>query len=188
MRRALLSLAAILALPLALSAQVEIGLDAGLSITNPDDDDDNLVTFAIPGTAPSSSFLQGGAVRLGFPFAERFVFEPLVSFTRFDIDDEAYTQLTLIPGVVALFGEPDAVRFYLRGEFLFAYVSDFDEESGVQVGFGGAAGLRKPLGDAAFLRLEGGFDKVNENDDADAPELFGYKHFRVLVGLSAIIG
>lgn len=89
--------------------------------------------------------------------------------------------LGFVPGINILLGESGG---YLRGEGAVNRVSA-GGESQSQYGFGGAIGVRMPVDDAVFVRLEGGFDRWLEDQDNF---LEAHNEFRILVGVSALVG
>ena len=84
-------------------------------------------------------------------------------------------------------GDAKDKQFYVRGEAGLMRMSSDNgttSSSATQYAFGGAAGLRMPLGDAALFRVEGGVDKWLENQDDG---LLGSWQIRGVVGISAIV-
>lgn len=170
MRRALLLTIGLLVAPAVVAAQVEIGMDAALSIYSYDNDAiDSETSIDIPGEY----------VRIGFPAGETLIVESTLGLSHSSQGDNSYTTILLLPGVNFLVGE----QFYVRGEAGLWRGSDGDN-SQTQYAFGGAAGLRMPLGDAALFRVEAGVDKWLENEDDFLP---GAWDIRGSVGVSAVI-
>jgi len=174
MKRSLVLALVLMFAPAMASAQVEIGLDAGLGISKVDDADNTGVSFGIP---------VSGA-RIGFMGGETLVIETLIDFGYNKIGDTKLTGLSLVPGVNLLLGE----QFYVRGEAGLSYAkvsSTGVDASTTQYLFGAGAGIRKPLGDGALLRLEGAVDRKLENTDDGIPASWD---IRGVVGISAVVG
>jgi hypothetical protein len=160
--------------PAMASAQVEIGVDAGFNYEKIDDVDDSFFGFGIPVSG----------IRVGFMGGETLVIETLIDLDYSKFGDSSSTSLGLVPGVNFLLGE----QFYVRGEAGLAYFS-FDngttDGSTTQYLFGAGAGIRKPLGDGALLRLEGAVDRLLENSDDGIPASWDV---RAVIGVSAVVG
>lgn len=173
MKRSLVLTLALLVAPALVSAQAEVGLDAGFTISSIQDVNDNVNSFALPGQW----------ARVGFSAGETLMVESLIGFDWSSQGDYSSSTLLLMPGLNLLFAE----KFYVRGEagLLRLSVSDtgFDASS-TQYGFGGAVGLRNMLGDAAVLRLEAGVDRWLENTDDGVP---ARTDIRIGAGISAVI-
>lgn len=173
MKRALLLALGLLAAPTLASAQVEVGLDAGLTFEKITDVDDAAISIGIP--------LSGA--RVGFAAGDQLIVETRLGFDWGKQGDTSATSLGLVPGVNFLFGD----GMYARGEAGLSYAS-FDtgtvDASSTQYMFGAAVGMRRSLGQGALLRLEAGLDRLLENEDDGIPSswLFG-----VAVGVSAVI-
>ena len=159
----------LLVLPMPALSQVEIGIDAGLSIAILDEGD-NLTTFSIP----------SGHLRFGFPAGDRVIIEPLLTFALIS-GDGTFTATSLMPGIVYLFSDSGDSQFYVRGEAGLLLLTG-GGESASQLGVGGAVGLRRPAGDNLILRLEGGFDTWFDNDDFESRN-----ELRALVGFSVVV-
>lgn len=174
MKRVFVLALALLFAPAVVSAQVEIGLDAGLNINKVDDANDTGFGFHVPTMG----------ARVGFMAGESAVVETILSFGYDKLGDNSSTSIDLIPGLNFLVGE----QFYVRGEAGLSYAK-FDNgttsASATQYLFGAGAGIRQTLGDAALLRLEAGIDRLLENTDDGIPASW---NFRVVVGVSAIAG
>jgi hypothetical protein len=174
MKRSFVLALSLLFTPALVSAQVEIGLDAGFSLESIDDVDDNVTSFGLP-----TSY-----ARVGFPAGEMIVVETVLGFDWASVGDQSASELALVPGVNVLLGE----QFYVRGEAGLMR-SSFDpgtgSESTTQYLFGGGAGVRIPLGDAALFRAEAAVDRWLENSDDFIP---ASTQFRIGVGVSAIVG
>jgi hypothetical protein len=164
--------------PVLVAAQVEIGLDAGVNVRVFDDvsgvSTDSQMEFDVP----------SDWARVAFAAGDNLLVETLVSFERTSQGDESTGRIVIIPGVVFLLGE----QLYVRGEAGLARTS-FDpgtaSASATQYLFGGAAGLRMPLGDNALFRIEGGLNRAMEADD-DFFIPAGW-NIRGGVGISAVI-
>jgi len=173
MKRALLLALGLLVAPSVASAQLEVGLDAGLTYEKVQDEDDAAIGIGLP--------LSGA--RLGFAGGEQIIVETRLDFGWDKQGDESSTSLALLPGVNFLFGE----NMYVRGEVGLSYFS-FDngvvDGSFTQYIFGGAVGMRRPVGEGALVRLEAGVDRLLENSDDFQPAswLIG-----LTVGVSAIV-
>jgi len=179
MKRILVLALGLLVVPAAASAQLELGLDAGVAVTSFDDvggfSSDSQTEIDIP----------THWARLGFAAGETIMVETLVSVEYGKEGDESAMSLLLLPGINFLLGE----QFYVRGEAGLSYVSvdpGTGSLSGTQYIFGGAAGLRVPLGDMAIFRAEAGVARLTEVDsDFFIPSGIV---IRGGVGISAIIG
>ncbi|MDX1646386.1 MAG: hypothetical protein R3304_04505 [Longimicrobiales bacterium] len=169
MKRIFLLSVALMLAPTMLAAQVEIGIDGGLSIESVDDANDDVTSFSVPTSG----------LRVGFMGGETVVIESRVALAYTSVGDFSLTRLTLVPGVNVLLGE----QFYVRGEAGLAYVSD-DDDSLTQFLLGAAAGLRVPVADGVLFRAEGGFDRWLENEDEFIRASW---EIRLLAGLSAVI-
>lgn len=173
MRRSLVLAFGLLLVPSIVAAQVEIGVDGGLSIESIDDADENITAFSIPNTE----------VRVGFWAGEALIIETRFGLDWTSVGDFSFTGLGFVPGVNFLFGE----RFYARGEAGFVYLAEddgADDESATQLLLGAAAGMRVPVVDNIVFRLEGGLDRWLENEDEFIPASW---EFRIVAGLSAMV-
>jgi hypothetical protein len=182
MKRTLVLALGLLVAPTLVSAQVEIGLDAGLAISsfsNPEGftgDIDGVTTFGLPGQW----------ARVAFAAGESILVESLVGFEFLSEGDYSENTILLMPGINYLVGE----QFYVRGEVGLIRFSESDtgfSESLTQYGFGGAAGMRIPLGDAALFRLEAGVDRWLEVKEAGFTTALGRTDIRVGAGISAVV-
>jgi hypothetical protein len=172
MKRSIVLTLGLLAIPTFATAQVEIGIDAGLSIESIDDVDDNVTSFSIP-----------SGVRLGFGAGESVLVESRVAFERRSQGDVSITALGFVPGINFLVGE----QLYLRGEAGLSYLkldSGTDDGSVTQYMLGGAAGLRIPVRDNVLFRPELGVVRFLENTDDGIPANW---EFRLQAGISAVI-
>ena len=168
-------LALLALLPATASAQLEVGIEAGLSI-NTFDGPDNLTGISIP-TSPA---------RLGVEAAENLMIEMLFNVARVSQGESSNSVLTLIPGLNFALGESGA---YARGEVAIqraAFDTGGSDGSRTQFGLGGAIGLKKPIeGSPVFYRLEAGFDRWLENED---DQLAAFNAIRFLFGLTMVVG
>jgi hypothetical protein len=174
MKRILVLTLGLLVAPAVVSAQVEIGLDAGLSIEMISDVDDNFIGFAIPSSG----------MRVGFMAGEQIIVETRLGVDYLKFGDTSGSSVDIAPGINFLVND----QFYVRGEAGLSR-SSFDDGTGsvssTQYLFGGAVGIRRPLGDGAVLRLEGGVDRWLENSDDFIP---ASTEIRLGVGVSAVVG
>ena len=175
-RTAAALLVAFLLVPTATSAQVELGIDGGLTVDIPDiDGADNLNTISFP-----ASWL-----RVGFGAMEMISVETMLAFQRLSEGDASASSILLMPGVNVALGESG---FYVRGEVGLQRASfDFDGngDSQTQFGLGAAAGLKKAIADGPIaFRLEGGLAKWLEKEEDGVP---GYTSIRILMGISATV-
>jgi len=173
-RTAVTLITALLLIPVGVNAQVELGIDAGLTVDMYDDQGgfeiDNLNSLALP-----ASWL-----RVGFGATEMISVETAVSFQRLSQGDNSLTTIVLVPGVNIAIGESG---FYLRGEAGLQRISD-DDDGVTQFSVGAAAGLKKAIKDGPIsFRLEGGFAKWLEKEG----EALGYNRLRILMGISATV-
>jgi hypothetical protein len=170
MKRMAFMLLALLVAPAAVQAQVEVGVDAGLTIDKASGSD-ALTTISVPASS----------VRIGFTAGDMVSVETLFSFIRASSGGESASNLALIPGVNVSLGEGG---FYIRGEAGLMRVS-FSDDSGTQFTVGGAAGLKKAVNDGPVsFRMEAGFGRWLENAD----DGFGaFTRIRLLLGISAAL-
>jgi hypothetical protein len=171
MRSILAGLCLLVAAPVAVHAQVEVGVDGGLVFNTGFETSDNVTQISIP----------TGRARVGFPMGELLTLETLLGFQRVSLGGESGSALNLLPGMNVRLGDGGG---YLRGEVAVARAS-FGGESETQWGFGGAVGVRMQVDDAVFFRLEGGFDRWLEDQDSFQE---AYNEIRITVGVSAIVG
>lgn len=171
----------LLVVPQMVSAQVEIGLDAGFGIAMPDADGAESITrFGVP-TGGFVPFASPPQVRVGFAAGETLLVESIVGFNYFSSDGESINTLLLMPGVNFLVGP----QFYVRGEAGLMRLGS-DDDSTTRYGFGAAGGLRRPLGGgAAVLRGEVGVDKWLETEEGFDD---GALDIHATIGISAVIG
>ncbi len=173
MKRTIVLALGLLLVPSVVAAQVEIGMDAGLSIESVDDDPDDLTSFSLPVSE----------VRVGFAAGEMMIVETRVALGYLSVDDFSATDFGLVPGVNVLLGD----RFYVRGEAGLMY-SSLDtgtaDESATQYLLGAGAGLRVPVVESVLFRAEAGVDRWLENEDEFIPASW---EFRLVAGVSAVI-
>jgi hypothetical protein len=182
MKRSLVLALALLIAPALVSAQVEVGLDAGFNIAMISEPDgftgniDNVNTFDLPSQA----------VRVAFSAGDMLLIESMVGFDWFKQGDSSDNTLLIMPGLNYLLGE----QFYVRGEvglYRYSESDGTDDFSYTQFGFGGAVGLRMPLGDAALFRVEAGLDRWLEAKDNDVIQQLAETDIRIGAGISAVI-
>ena len=175
MKRILVLALGLLAAPQVVSAQLEVGLDAGFGYSKIDDVDDALVNFSIPNLG----------ARVGFAAGPTMIIESLVLFDWTKFGDASATTIGIVPGLNFLINE----QLYLRGEAGLLYQSEDDgvspSDSQTQYLFGAGVGIRRPLGSGAVLRFEGAVDRALENTDEFLPASWD---IRATVGVSAVIG
>jgi len=176
MRRVLLIALGVLAMPALAQAQVEIGLDGGLAVRSVKNTDKQ-ISFDIP----------SADMRLGFASGESIIVETILGASYNKQGDNKFSWVNLTPGVNFLFS-PSA---YVRGEAgLMYYKTDngTTSDSSTQFQLGGAVGTRKMMGEGTVLRLEAGVDRALEKKDAGVVTMPASWNFRVLVGISAVVG
>lgn len=175
MKRTLVLALGLMMVPALASAQLEIGLDGGLTYSKDDGATDASIGIELP---------TSGA-RLGFAAGPQMIIE-----TRLGVDwqkegDASASLISLLPGLNYLI----TPQVYLRGEAGLSRFS-FDngagiEGSGTQYIFGAAVGMRRALGSGALLRLEAGADQALENTDDGIPANLS---IHATVGVSAVVG
>jgi hypothetical protein len=170
----------LLVVPQMVSAQLEIGLDAGFGIGMPDADGaDNITRFGVPsgGYVPFLS-----QARVGFAAGETLIVESILGFNYVSFgEDDSLNTLVLLPGVNFLVGP----QFYVRGEAGLIRVGSSGADAETQYGFGAGAGLRRSLGSGALLRAEVGADKWLETEEGADD---GLLDIHAVVGVSVVIG
>ncbi len=166
-------LAGLFALPVGAQAQLELGFDAGVYVEAIDvTDADNVTTVSIP--VPMA--------RVGFMATDMISVEVLATLQRISSGDGSFTELMFLPGVNVAIGESG---LYVRGEGGFLRLSD-EDDSETQYAAGLAAGFKQAIDDGpASVRVEAAYDKWFEDEEAFIP---GSDEFRILVGLSVLIG
>ena len=178
MKRTLVLGLGLLVVPAVVSAQLEVGLDAGFSILIPDDGSDNIKRFGVPSN-PLVPFLS--TLRVGFPAGETLLIESALGFTYASFGpNDSFNALFIMPGANFLLGD----QFYVRGEAGLMRLSDSGSDAQTQYAFGGGAGIRRPLGASALLRAEVAADKWLKDAGAG---LDGFLDIRAVVGVSAVI-
>jgi len=180
MKRSLVLALVLMFAPAMASAQVEIGLDAGFTISNYSEPD------GFTGTIDSDNnfSLPGQWARVAFSAGDMLLIESLVGFEWYKSGDFSDTSLLLMPGLNYLLGE----QFYVRGEVGLLRFTETDEDAITQYGFGGAAGMRMMLGDAAVFRVEAGVDRWLESKDSnDNITMLGRTDIRIGAGISAVV-
>ncbi len=176
MRRALLIALGVLAMPALAQAQVEIGVDAGLGIQSVKDADKQ-ISFDVP----------NADMRLGFASGESIIVETILGASYYKVGDYKQSWVDLTPGVNFLFS-PSA---YVRGEAgLMYYKTDngTTSDSSTQFQLGAAVGTRKMMGEGTVLRFEAGVDRALEKKDSGVVTIPASWNFRLLVGVSAVLG
>ncbi len=173
MKRTLVLALGLMVVPALASAQVELGLDAGLFYSDTQGAADAAIGLQVPFSG----------ARVGFAAGERLIVETRLSFDWFKQGGASGSGLVLVPGMNYLVND----QLYVRGEAGLSRDA-FDPGTGggsqTQYIFGGAVGMRRPLG-PALLRLEAGVDKALENTDDGIPSS---TEVHVSVGVSAVIG
>ena len=177
MKRTLVLALGLMLVPAVASAQFEVGLDVfGLTYSDVDGAQDAAIGVGLP--------LSG--MRVGFWGGETLLIE-----TRMEADwdkegDASATSLMLVPGVNFLV----TPQVYVRGEAGLQYFKldpgTGTSFSGTQYLFGAGVGMRRPLGEGAVLRLEGGLTKGLESLDG-AIAFASSTNIHVSAGVSAII-
>ena len=150
-------------------AQVEIGVDAGVTSTRVDGASLDVVQVDIPVQR----------LRVGFFLTPTVQVESSVGYSRVEVDDIASSTLQLGADlVVHLSDNPYAPQVYFAaGPGLLR--TDFGAGEETQVGVGGDIGLKLPAGDWMAVRLGVGFTRWLENDT-----LFGADEFGIFFGAS----
>ena len=174
MKRTLVLALGLMVVPAVVSAQLEIGLDSGLSYSDVDGATDATIGFSVP---------TSGA-RVAFAAGEQLLIETRLGFDWQKEGDASGNLLSLLPGVNFLVNE----QVYVRGEAGLSRFS-FDDGvnpsvSGTQYIFGAAVGMRRALGTGALLRLEAGVDKALENTGDGIPSILD---MHATIGVSAVI-
>ena len=174
MKRTLVLALGLLVVPAVAAAQVEIGLDGGLSYYDEDQAADAGILFNVPVSG----------TRIGFMAGPNMIIETRLGLGWFKQGDANGSSLDLIPGLNYMV----TPQVYVRGEAGLTRDS-FDPGTGggstTQYLFGGGVGMRRSLGAGAVLRLEGGVEMGMENQDDGIPS---YMEIHGTVGLSAVIG
>jgi len=175
MKRSMLFAMGLLLVPVAAHGQLEIGLDAGMSLNTGFEVGESETAFSIP----------TGYARVGVPAGNALSIEALLGFDYFSSGDNSVNQITFVPGANFSFGTGGG---YVRGEAAVTRVGSDNgttSNSSSQFGLGAAAGLKKAIaGGPVSYRLEAGFLRWLENAD-DGREAFN--QLRVLFGISAAV-
>lgn len=190
---ALVALSVCLLFPLTLSAQerpVEFGIDGGISVFMPDGDDaENLTIVGFP----NNSAFGVTAIRFGFFVSPRVAIEPRLAVTRSSDGDCSSALLDLFPSVLYHFKDFDRISLpYVRagaGLSHSRWDCGDDNDSDTQFGFGGGVGLKIPMAETAFIRLEAAYEKwLEQGDEGNWDEFVrGYSALRLSIGISAIL-
>jgi hypothetical protein len=169
------TLVLLLGLPAALHAQggrpIELGLDAGLSITIPDGGGDNITAVGIP----ASRF------RVGFFVSDVFEIEPSLSLALVSVGGETASEVGLQLGFVfhskPSRDQPQAF-FQVGGGFDYLNIAGFSD---VQFGVGAGVGGKFPVGDDFAVRVEADYIRGFESDNFVAAHtiqaLIGFSFF-----------
>lgn len=157
-----------------LTAQTELGLDAGVVIVDYDGGGNNLTTIAFPRQN----------VRFGFWMSELTTLELQTSLVRQSQGGNAVTQFGLEGAARYRLGEWDwdASVPFLRGGVGLTHrsVSDVDSDTQLHITLGG--GVDFPLTDPLAFRLEGRYEHRFESDRMVAANVFA-----ILVGLTVVL-
>jgi hypothetical protein len=164
----------LMVVPQVASAQVELGLDFfGISLHDEDGATDSEIGVSLPVSG----------MRIGFPAGAQMIIETRVEIDWSKQGDASGRDLMLMPGLNYLIND----QVYVRGE---AGLSNFSFDpgtgtsvSGTQYLFGGAVGMRRPLG-MGILRLEAGVVKGLENTDDGIPS---FLDIRAGAGASVVV-
>ncbi|MFQ5529664.1 MAG: outer membrane beta-barrel protein [Gemmatimonadota bacterium] len=151
------------------SAQVEIGVDAGLTSTRVDGSRLDVVQVDIPVQR----------LRVGFFVTPTVQLEPSIGYSRVEVDGIASSTLQLGTDLLVHLGrDPYAPQVYIAaGPSLLR--ADFGAGEETQVGVGGDLGLKLPAGGWMAVRLGVGYTRWLENDT-----LFGADEFGAFFGFS----
>ena len=156
-----------------LSAQdggVELGIDAGFTISIPDEGD-NLTSLSVP--------LQ--RLRAGFFLSDAMALEPAIAFNVLSGGGSTLTTISASASLLYhLSTDPTASRIYVRGGAGIVYIDA--DGSASQFGIEGGLGV-KTAGEPIFLRFEGVFGYNFENDDFQSSIDIG-----ALAGISVVTG
>lgn len=177
MKRVAMLTLALWVTPAFTAAQVEIGFDAGVVVSAVAGPDDNVTSAKLAAEWGRIAFVAGDAILI----------ETLLGFEYYGEGDYSENALLLMPGLNYLLGE----QFYVRGEVGLSRYAESDlgsDSSRTQYGFGGAAGLRVPLGDMALFRAEVGVDRWLEVTDGGLVAAPSRTDIRAVGGVSAVIG
>lgn len=156
----------------------EISLDGGLVFTSYDVSE-STTEFVLP-------FQQG---RLSVYVAPQWAVEGAFLVDYWSRDDASQSEFVLAPGLSYYLAPFDAGenRTYLSGYVVydrFGFDTGTVDGSQSQLGFGGRVGTKVPVGEVGFVRLEGGYTHLLENEDDG---LESANRFDLTVGLGAIL-
>ena len=156
---------AFLALVPPLSAQLEIGFDAGMRVEK------------MAGLSLTTFHAPSEQIRVG-SHGETLAFETLLSFTHQRARGQSATVIKVLPGLVYFL----PAGSYIRGEVGVMLIATVGSAS--QFAYGVAVGTKRAIGPGPlYLRIETGLDRWVENwNYAESSE------FRFLVGLSIVLG
>lgn len=177
MSRHLLALCPVLLVPFGLAAQerpIEVGIDGGLTFALVSDSED-ATTISIP----ESTF------RLGFFLSDRTELETPISFQRVSVEDFSLTTFSLTPQLLIHLGDDGGARPYVRfggGLRLVREGGPEGSDTATQWQAGGGVGIKLPVSEAAFVRLEGNLDRAFESDD-----LLGSTNIGLRVGIGMVV-
>ena len=136
------------------SAQVEIGVDAGLTSTRIDGSDLAVVQTDIPVQR----------LRLGFFIAPGVQIEPSLGYSRVEFDGVGQTTLQVGTDLVFHVGRNSfAPQLYVAGGPSILR-TDFGAGEETQLGVGGDVGLKVPVGGWMALRMGVGYTRWLESD------------------------
>lgn len=156
----------------------EISLDGGFVYTSYDVSE-SLTRFVLP-------FRQA---RMSVYVAPQVAVEGSFLFDYRSQDDASVSELLLAPGISYYFAPFDAGenRTYVSGLIAYNRVgfdTGLSDGSESQWGLGGRIGTKVPVGEVGFVRLEGGYTYLMENEDAG---LEAASRFDLTVGLGGIL-
>ena len=136
------------------SAQMEIGVDAGLTSTRIDGSELSVVQTDIPVQR----------LRVGFFVTPGVQIEPSIGYSRVEFDGVGQTTLQVGTDLVFHIGQnPYAPQLYVAGGPSILR-TDFGAGEETQLGVGGDVGLKVPVGGWMALRLGVGYTRWLESD------------------------
>jgi len=144
---------------------VELGVDAGVTLIRPDDVQQNIVSVAMP-ASDFGVLLQN--FRVGVQVAKSVQLQSSFGFSYLGSDDDSFYRLGM--GLDMLFfprTKQDAVTPYLRLGGLYDLAATEDEANG-QPGFSVGVGVKIPAGGRFAVRLEGSQTRMLETDERAA--------------------
>lgn len=156
----------------------EVSLDGGFAYTS-FDVSESVTQFVLP-------FQQA---RMSLYVSPQVAVEGAFLFDYRSQDETSVSELILAPGLSYYFAPFDAGenRTYVSGLIAYDRVG-FDtgtvDGSQSQWGLGGRIGTKVPVGEVGFVRLEGGYTYLMENEDDG---LEAANRFDITVGLGAIL-